>query len=104
MGPYFNAREEADKGKLGDARRWVKAARENGDGIFNPDNPLRLQAFEIRFLGRGTPPDRYVIDLSTNDNILVKPEDYYTIPNVEDRLFIPAEYIPLFVKKGWQQP
>ncbi len=100
----FNASNEADKGKLGDARRWVKAARKNRDGIFNPDNPLRLQAFEIRFLGRGTPPDRYVIDLSTNDNVIVKPEDYYTIPNVEDRLFVPAEYIPLFVKKGWQQP
>jgi hypothetical protein len=27
---------------------------------------------------------------------------YIEIPNVEDRLFVPAEYVPHFVERGWQ--
>jgi hypothetical protein len=44
-----------------------------------------------------------VIDLSKNDDVLIKPQEYYTIPNVEDRLFIPEEYVPLFVEAGWKK-
>ncbi len=52
---------------------------------------------------RRRPPDRWVVDLSKNDDILVEPQEYYTIANVEDRLFIPDEYAPLFEKTGWRR-
>jgi len=85
------------------AREWVRNARQQKVGIFDQQNPLRLEPFELRFLARRTPPDRWVIDLSKNDNVLIKPQEYCTIPNVEDRLFIPEEYVPLFVERGWQR-
>ncbi|MBE3561107.1 MAG: hypothetical protein IMW89_18080 [Ktedonobacteraceae bacterium] len=88
---------------LADAGRDVRAAREQGKGIFQQANPLRLAAFELRYLARRTAPDRWVIDLSKKDNVLLKPMNYYTIPYAEDRLFIPEEYVPLFVEKGWQR-
>jgi hypothetical protein len=88
---------------LGAAREAIRTARAQRLGIFDAANPLRLQPFEIRFLARRLPPDRWVIDLSKNDNILTEPQEYYTIPNVEDRLFIPEEHVPLFEKKGWRQ-
>jgi len=85
------------------AREWVRNARQQKVGIFDQQNPLRLEPFELRFLARRTPPDRWVIDLSKNDNVLIKPQEYYTISNVEDRLFVPEEYVPLFVERGWQR-
>lgn len=85
------------------ARQWVREARKQKIGIFDANNPLRLEPFEVRFLARQRPPDRWVIDLSLNDNLLINPEKYHTIPNAEDRLFIPAEYLPLFVEKGWRR-
>lgn len=77
------------------ARRWVREARERNIGIFDESNPLRLEPFEVRFLAQRCPPNRWVIDLSKNDNILIKPQKYYTIPNTENRLFIPSEYLSL---------
>ena len=63
-----------------------------------------LEPFELRFLSRQKAPNRWVIDLSnTATNTLMHPTNYYTIPNSEDRLFIPSEYVPLFVEKGWQR-
>ncbi len=88
---------------LRSAREWVRKAREQKIGIFNAENPLRLEPFEVRFLARRHPSDRWIIDLNKNDEILINPQEYYTIPNVEDRLFIPSEYVPLFVEKGWKQ-
>jgi hypothetical protein len=88
---------------LGLARQWMRAARQNHDGIFEDGNPLRLEPFELRFLARRTPPARWVIDLSDpHTDRLVKPVDYHTIPDIENRLFIPAAYVPLFAEKGWQ--
>jgi endonuclease YncB( thermonuclease family) len=95
------ALEKGQEGALGKARDWIKEARHEKLGIFDSDDPLRLQAFELRFLGRRTPPDRWVIDLSKEDNVLVRPQNYYTIENAEDRLFVPTEYVPLFVESGW---
>lgn len=89
--------------RLADARRWLLQARAQQRGIFDATDPLRLLPFEVRYLGRRTPPDRWVIDLSKNDNVLLKPQNYYTIPHMEDRLFIPAEYVPLFVECGWHR-
>ena len=32
------------------------------------------------------------------NNVLLRSENYHTIPNVEDRLFVPEQYVPLFVR------
>ena len=85
-----------------EARESVRQARLQGLGIFDPANALRVYPFELRFLSRRNPPDRWVIDLSAGDNLLRHPQSYHLIPNVEDRLFVAEEYVPLFVSKGWQ--
>lgn len=88
---------------LGPARQWIKSALQNHDGLFETDDPLMLEPFELRFLSRQQAPNRWVIDLSnTSTNSLIHPTNYYTITNSGDRLFIPSEYVPLFVEKGWQ--
>ncbi len=88
---------------LGLARQWVRAARQADRGIFESSSPLRLQPFELRFLAQRRPPSRWAIDLSNNaTNVLLHPENYFTIPNLEDRLFVPEEYVPLFVDEGWR--
>lgn len=86
------------------AREWVQGARRQGMGVFERDDPLRLQAFELRFLAQRRAPNRWVIDLSKNDDALIEPQEYFTVPNVEDRLFIPEEYLPMFVEAGWRLP
>ena len=88
---------------LAQARKAVSEARQQQIGIFAAANPLRLAPFEVRFLARRSAPDRWVIDLGKNDDVLIQPQNYYTIANLEDRLFIPGEYVPLFVEKGWQR-
>lgn len=84
------------------ARDFVRQARTSGMGVFNPANPLRFEAFEVRYLGRRETPNRAVIDLSRNDNFILQPQHYFRIPNAEDRLFIPSTFIPLFVSRGWR--
>jgi endonuclease YncB( thermonuclease family) len=84
------------------ARDFVRQARVDGLGVFNLANPLRFEAFEIRYLGRREPPNRAVIDLSRNDDVILRPQSYFHIPNPEDRLFIPPAFIPLFVSRGWR--
>jgi hypothetical protein len=85
------------------ARQWVRDARQQQRGLFDAQNPLQLQPFEVRFLARRRPPNRWVIDLSKNEDLLFQPQDYCTVPHIEDRLFIPEEYVPLFVEAGWQR-
>jgi hypothetical protein len=87
--------------KLSEARAMVRQARTAGIGIFDPVNPLRLEAFELRFLSRQKPPDRWVIDLTKQDDILLHPQNYFSIPRAEDRLFINPEHVPLFLQAGW---
>jgi hypothetical protein len=58
---------------------------------------------ELRFLAQRRPPDRWVIDLGSQAPMLLKPEQYYAIANVEDRLFVPADHVPLFERAGWQK-
>jgi hypothetical protein len=84
------------------ARESVRQARLAGLGVFSQANLLRVFPFELRFLSRRRPPDRWVIDLSAGDDLLRDPQSYHLIPNVEDRLFVPEEYAALFVAKGWQ--
>lgn len=68
------------------------------------DDPLRLLPFEPRFVARRSPPERWVIDLGRNDDTLLAPQAYFRVANPEDRLFVPAEYVPLFVERGWRRP
>lgn len=99
----FTANQWANNDKfVRDARQFVAEARKNHLGIFNKNNPLRLEPFELRFLAGRRPPERWVIDLSKNDDILVAPQNYFLI-KMEDRLFVPEEYVPLFEKKGWKR-
>jgi endonuclease YncB( thermonuclease family) len=86
------------------ARDWVRRARSEKIGLFADPDPLRLQPFELRFLARREPPDRWVIDLGKDNSVLVAPQKYYTVRNLEDRLYIPGEYVPLFLRNGWQLP
>ena len=97
-----NAIAEKEK-SLRQARKWVRDAREQGIGIFDKQDPLRLQAFEVRYLARRRPPDRWVVDLGESDDVLIQPQKYYTVANWEDRLFIPEEFVPWFVKAGWKR-
>jgi endonuclease YncB( thermonuclease family) len=88
--------------KLKQARNFVKQARQNKLGIYDAANPLILAPHELRFIGRQTPPDRFVVDLSQPfTNQLLRPEKYFTILNNEDRLYIPREFAPMFEKYGW---
>jgi endonuclease YncB( thermonuclease family) len=98
------AKTEADKdARLRAARESVRKARTKGWGIYDSTDPLRLQPFEVRFLARRVPPERWVIDLSKNDDVILKPENYYTIPNPEDRLYIPEEFVAVHVEAGWRR-
>ena len=95
------------------ARKYVRDARKNTKGIFGDLNrdqsqtgPLQLMPNEIRFLGARRAPSRYVIDLNENTpwpDTLLHPENYYLVENLEDRLYITGEYVPLFAEReGWQ--
>lgn len=81
----------------------VRKARLEGKGIFNPDDLLKVEPFEVRFLADQQRPTRWVIDLSKNSDILVDAQKYHIIKNPEDRLFVPEEYVALFVEKGWNK-
>ncbi len=89
--------------KLRQCREWVKAARKRKIGLFQAKDSLRLLPFEVRYLAQRRPPDRWVIDLASNESVLIQPQNYITVRNVEDRLFIPREYVPLFIEAGWKR-
>ncbi len=101
------------QGTLKKAREYVQSARAASKGVFgnvidgqNQSGPLRLMPNEIRYLAARRPPSRYVIDLGENTpwpDTLLHPENYHLIGNLEDRLYIPAEYVPLFVEReNWK--
>lgn len=98
---FWNIMNKA--GKLKAARQAVRAAREQGLGVFNPADPLRLLPMELRSIARGTKPNRYVIDLSNpGSDTLFAAELYFSIPNVEDRMYIPDWYGEYFQLAGWK--
>jgi hypothetical protein len=103
MPPQRFRRHVARSGSLQASRQVAAQAREEGEGIYAPSKPLQLLAFELRFLAGRRAPDRWVIDLSApeDDPHLVPADRYYEVPRLEDRMFIPAEYVPLFKSKGW---
>ncbi len=97
-----SAIDAAGEGSLSAARRSVREARERKLGIFGEDT-LRVLPFEVRYLARRRPPDRWVVDLRSSGDTLPPPQRYHEIPNQEDRLFVPEEYVPLFVEAGWSR-
>ena len=93
-------------------RQLVRDARDAQLGIYEAQEPLRLEAFELRFLSRTTAvngrtirtgPDRWVIDVGAQDDRLLSPHAYHRIARSEDRLFVSAEYVPLFESQGWKK-
>ena len=41
--------------------------------------------------------------MTADDGVLLRPENYYRVPNSEDRLFVSPEHVPLFVERGWKR-
>jgi hypothetical protein len=97
----FSANQIKDV-KFQSSRAAYQLARQQNCGVYDANNPLRLYPFEVRFLAQRRPPVRWVIDLSKSNDILVPPQEYFMIPNPEDRLYIPEEFVPLFTQKGWK--
>ncbi|WP_417069855.1 hypothetical protein [Niveibacterium terrae] len=89
--------------KLAQAREWYKSNREAGVGVFDPEDPLLLQPFELRYLAQRRAPERWVIDLAKADDRLIPPQRYFEIEHPEDRLFVPDEYLELFLARGWRK-
>ena len=87
---------------LPDERAAVAKARSQGLGVWGGDEPLRLFPFELRFLARLSPPERWVIDVAARDDRLLAPQLYARIERPEDRLFVGAEFVPLFESRGWR--
>lgn len=85
------------------ARMAVRAARDEQRGVFEAADPLRLEPFELRYLAGRRPPSRWVLDLTSDGDMLLPPQRYFEIPNPEDRLFVPEQYVALFVEKGWRR-
>ena len=87
---------------LADERAAVADARSEGLGVWGGDEPLRLLPFELRYLARLTPPERWVIDLAARDDRLLAPQLYPRIDRPEDRLFVGEAFVPLFESRGWR--
>jgi endonuclease YncB( thermonuclease family) len=93
----------AEEGALGAARRAVQAARAARLGVYDDVDPLRLEPFELRFLGRREMPSRWLVDLSgASGDVLLPPESYPRVPAGENRLFVGEEHVPLFELRGWR--
>jgi endonuclease YncB( thermonuclease family) len=93
----------ASRGALGFARFAVKKARVEERGIFETEDPLRILPFEVRYLAARRSPDRWVIDLSREDDTMLEPWAYFEIGNSEDRLFVGGDYLALFERAGWRR-
>jgi hypothetical protein len=70
------------------ARNFVIDARRAGVGIFSNQDPITLLPFELRYIAGRRSLSRYVLDMSKDLPNILKPTDYYLIPNEEDGLFM----------------
>jgi endonuclease YncB( thermonuclease family) len=98
-GEALEAAQQA--GALRVARAAVAKARVDGAGIFDAADSLRLEPFELRYLARRDRPGRWVMDLASTGNMLHHPQRYFEITRPEDRLYIDADHVTLFVEAGW---
>lgn len=92
---------ESDQ-ELSHARQVFREARRKHLGVFDPMQPLLLEPFELRNLCRRTAPSRWLIDLSSDSDLVLHPLSYCSVPHPEDRLWIPAVWVPVFVAAGWK--
>lgn len=92
-----------DNEEIRRARSSVAKARAAHAGLYDANNPMLLEPFELRYLSRRGGPSRYLIDLTKNDDVLLHPLNYFTVAHSEDRLWIPGIYVPLFVEHGWKK-
>lgn len=90
-------------GEIQLARAAVRNARQKHLGLFDAMRPMLLEPFELRMLARRGAPSRFLIDMTKNDDVLIHPKNYWTVPHSEDRLWIPKTYVPLFVENGWNK-
>lgn len=88
---------------LGRGRAAVAHARSQQIGLYQAGHALRVLPFELRFLSRRQPPDRWLIDLTSTDPVLIEPQSYPDVALPEDRLYVPAEYVPLWERAGWRR-
>lgn len=84
------------------ARNLVRDSRSISNSIWDPNRPLKLMAFELRYLQRRGLPDRYVMDLSSKEPKIYPPRQYHVIPLEEDRFYIPYDYLLLFSCRGYE--
>jgi hypothetical protein len=101
--PGSAAELAASDASLRAARVAVAAARRDEVGIYQTGDALRVLPFELRFLARRQPPDRWLVDLSGDAEVLLPPQAYPDVALPEDRLFVPAEYVPLWEQHGWKR-
>jgi hypothetical protein len=58
---------------------------------------------ELRTVAKGSRPGRCVIDLGNpGSNVMLPPERYFEIGNVEDRLYVPENFAEYFSMCGWE--
>lgn len=88
--------------ELRTARTAFRQARTNHLGVFDMMNPLLLEPFELRNLSRRSGATRYLIDLNSDSDELIHPLNYPSVPQSEDRLWIPSVYVPFFKEAGWK--
>lgn len=89
--------------ELKTARTAVREARGRHLGVFDAMNPLLLEPFELRNLARREAAGRFLIDLNSDSDVLIHPLNYPSVPQSEDRLWIPSAYVPLFQEAGWKK-
>jgi len=89
LSPEQFRQQATASGALAEARRAIAQARADESGIFETGNPLRIHPFELRFLAQRRTPDRWVIDLGSDEPILRMPQQYFTIANAALAQFAP---------------
>jgi hypothetical protein len=115
----------ANAPSLIDARAATAVARAARAGTWQADKPLMLDAHQLRAMWDLRPPHRWVVDLSgqhygaplsaartgrrpghrarrrSASRRLLAPYRYLDIPHHEDRLYIPLEFVSLWLERGW---
>ena len=98
-----NGHHERAARSLEEARRVVREAREARTRRQRPRPVLSAStlraSLHLAAQATGSLGDRPL----RRRRSTLPPDRYYTIRNPEDRLFIPAEYVPLFEARGWRR-
>lgn len=98
-----NARATTAAARTGKAGTWrTKPILADGDRHHGTNKPLMIDAHEFRAMWQLQPPHRWVVDMSGRHyGALIAPHRYTDVVHHEDRLYVPAEYVALWVERGW---